>query len=53
MMTSDKEGGESSEKMTAQEASVKVELKPFTGNENFMLWQRRMTHVLPVAIKVS
>ncbi|KAI5338940.1 PREDICTED: Retrovirus-related Pol poly from transposon [Prunus dulcis] len=48
MMASDKEAvGESSQEKTPQHVlSTKVELKSFIGNENFMLWQRRMNHVL-------
>ena len=34
------------DKITPHHVSTKVELKPFTGNKNFTLWQRRMKHVL-------
>jgi hypothetical protein len=41
------ESGSSSQHMKPpQAASMKVELKPFTGKENFTLWQRRMKSAL-------
>ncbi|KAI5318656.1 hypothetical protein L3X38_038364 [Prunus dulcis] len=46
-MTCDmKTRGESSHTKTPQATSVKVELKLFTGKENFILWQMRMKYVL-------
>ena len=48
-MASDKEaeGGSSSmHQRLPQSVSMKVELKPFTGKENFTLWQRRMKSAL-------
>ena len=44
-MIGDKKG-ESSGMKSQHVLSIKVELKPFTGKENFTLWQRRMKHVL-------
>ncbi|VVA28322.1 PREDICTED: RecName Full=Retrovirus-related Pol poly from transposon TNT 1-94 [Prunus dulcis] len=37
---------ESSSTKSPRVSSTKIELKLFTGKENFMLWQRRMKHVL-------
>ncbi|BFG24024.1 hypothetical protein CerSpe_102980 [Prunus speciosa] len=48
-MASDKEaeGGSSSmQQRLPQSVSMKMELKPFTGKENFTLWQRRMKSAL-------
>lgn len=46
MVGNKKAVGESSQIKTPQAASMKLKVKTFTGNENFMLWKRRLKHAL-------